>query len=70
MLNYITELPEEILELKNLKILDLTENPSFSDIGMVSQLTWLQEFYCYGCRITPDEPEQLIVLLPNCKIGI
>ena len=69
-LNYITTLPIEILELKNLRVLDINENPGFDDIEKVEQMTWLEEFSCYGCQISDKDRERLIQKLPNCKIGI
>ena len=68
-LNYITTLPSEILELKKLRVLDLTENPGFNDIERIVQMTWLEEFYCFGCHLSKADLEELQQKLPNCKIG-
>lgn len=67
-LNYITKLPIEILELKNLKVIDLSENPGFADIETVSQMNWLEEFYCFGCHLSESDIEKLKTELPDCKI--
>lgn len=67
-LNYITVLPSEILALKNLKILNLTDNPGFKDIQTVIQMQWLEEFYCYGCHLSEEDIKKLHVNLPNCII--
>lgn len=69
-LNYIKKLPVEILELKKLRILDLTENPSFNDIEKVTKMKWLNEFYCFGCHLTDSDIKKLKKELPDCKIGI
>lgn len=69
-LNYITTLPSEILRLKKLRVLDLTENPGFNDIDRVVQMKWLEEFYCFGCHLSEPDLEKLKQELPNCKIGI
>ncbi len=69
-LNYINNLPIEVLELKKLKILDLTDNPNFSDLETVGKIKWLKEFYCYGCNLSEKEIDRLKKELPNCKIGI
>lgn len=69
-LNYIQSLPIEILHLKKLRILDLTDNPSFKDIDTIVQMTWLEEFYCYGCHLSETDIESLKKGLPNCTLGI
>ena len=69
-LNYIRKLPVELLELKKLRVLDLTENPGFKDVERVAQMTWLQSFYCFGCHLPEEDVERLKKTLPNCKIGV
>ena len=69
-LNYIEKLPVEILELKSLRILDLTENLWFSDIETVIKMNWLKEFSCFGCYLSDSDIEKLKKGLPDCKIGI
>ncbi|WP_203296763.1 leucine-rich repeat domain-containing protein [Luteirhabdus pelagi] len=69
-LNYIQKLPNEILNLRKLRILDLTENQHFSDLETISKMHWLEEFYCFGCYISDNEIEKLRKKLPNCKILI
>ena len=68
-LNYITTLPSQILTLKKLRVLDLSENPGFRDLNKIVRMTWLEEFYCFGCHISKAELETLKKELPNCKIG-
>ncbi|MFT6963545.1 MAG: hypothetical protein ACJAWV_003282 [Flammeovirgaceae bacterium] len=63
------KLPPEILKLEKLRILDLSENPSFSDIGTVIKMAQLEEFYCFGCHLSKSEVSTLKSRLPNCKIG-
>jgi hypothetical protein len=68
-LNYIERLPLEILKLEKLRILDLSENPNFSDVGTVTKMAQLEEFYCFGCHLSKSDINILKSRLPNCKIG-
>lgn len=64
-LNAITKIPEELGALKNLKVLDLTENPltDIKNIGLASSIEELYLFSC-GLRNLPLERSDL----PNLKI--
>lgn len=69
-LNYITKLPHEILNLKQLEVLDLSDNPGFADVTTLQQMNWLKEFYCYGCQLSDADIKALKMSLPDCIIGI
>lgn len=68
-LNYIRTLPPEILQLKKLKHLDLTENPGFTGVETVSKMTWLKNFSCFGCHLTEEQRAELKAALPDCVFG-
>lgn len=68
VLNYIHELPPEILELKKLEVLDLTENPNFKDVQTVMKMNWLKQFTCYGCHLSTEDVTKLKTALPSCLI--
>ena len=50
-LNSISRLPDEIKALKNLKIIDLTDNIPLSNIDQLAELPELEEIYVFGCGI-------------------
>ena len=54
--NNIQHLPKEINALKNLKILDLTDNPTLSNVDNIVGLENLEELVLFGCHLTklPD----------------
>jgi Leucine-rich repeat (LRR) protein len=50
-INSISKIPIELKELKNLKLIDLTDNAGLAFIGDISQLTSLEYLYLYGCGL-------------------
>lgn len=50
-LNAIQKVPNEICVLQHLKVLDLTDNPSLSNIDNVVLLTNLEKLYLFGCGL-------------------
>ena len=51
-LNSITEIPNELAELKNLKRLSLTDNLGISDISNATKIKSLEYLNLYGCSLT------------------
>ena len=68
-LNYIDELPPGILKLEKLRVLDMLENPGFNDVETVAKIQTLEEFTCFGCRLTDEEKAYLREHLPNCEMN-
>ncbi|MCH2233528.1 MAG: hypothetical protein MK078_04685 [Crocinitomicaceae bacterium] len=68
-LNYIDELPPNILKLEKLRVLDMLENPGFNDVETVAKIQSLEEFTCFGCRLTEEEKDYLRENLPNCELN-
>jgi Leucine-rich repeat (LRR) protein len=55
--NSIQSVPKEIMNLKNLKILDLTDNPGLINIDNVVWLENLEDLVLFGCdlhKLPPD----------------
>lgn len=60
-LSRIETIPIELIELKNLKVLDLSDNPGLSNVENVAQIQSLEQLYLYGCNLTklPDRISNL-----------
>lgn len=67
--NAIQKIPKEIRELNNLKVLDLTDNPSLYQIDNIILLENLEELYLDGCNLT-KLPENLAKLNKLKRIGL
>lgn len=54
--NSISKIPVELAALKNLKLIDLSDNAGLVNFGGISQLSSLEYLYLYGCGLTklPD----------------
>lgn len=63
-LNAIQTIPSEVCTLQHLKVLDLTDNPSLSNIANIELLTNLEELYLFGCGLQklPIGIEKLVKL--------
>ena len=63
--------PKELSELKNLTVLDLSDNTGISNINLLTQIQSLQYLYLYGCGLTklPDDVSGLINLKELGLVG-
>lgn len=68
-LNSISIVPKFLVELKALRILDLTDNPNLTDLSTVAELTNLEELYLFGCYLK-DLPKNIGKLQKLKKLGL
>lgn len=60
-LNDIKTLPKELSELRQLTLLDLSDNAGLSNVDIVAKIPTLQYLFIYGCGLTklPDDMSNL-----------
>lgn len=67
--NAIQSIPREIVELKKLKVIDLTDNPGLEQIDNIVLIENLEELYLYGCNLTKF-PNDLTKMNKLRKLGL
>ena len=66
--NKISSIPKEIGNLSNLKTLKLNNNPIENLPKEIANCKNLKTLSLKGCKLSSDNQNELIKLLPNCKI--